>query len=361
MQKIDLTKLGGLFTYQDTLEFMQNGYYLPLRAFSIFSGEKYVIAGCVEAGNDVSDGWVVINGEIMPFVGGNFIANPRVIINTVQSDEGFDDGTLKTVYEVKTAGLGNTGGFDYTELKRVAYNSSSIGEFSGKVKKVLDSILQLEPEVILNGCEVSAITTGPDTMDVSAGLVLFDGILLESPAYSGPYPAYLKEDGGWVNIVPGAGLYITFDPHTSQRYINVLDRSLTPSGRIIMMETLSDRFDTGTGLGKWEMKGYQLMSEMQNRVPLGLWYDAIPEANVSDPLHAVEGNQGGEKLHQLTQAELPSIPGKGLVRTTGNDTVTAFDASPGEMDAKTMQAWPGTDTPHENRQPFTVIVYAKRS
>ncbi|MGQ0738646.1 MAG: hypothetical protein ACT4OJ_06260, partial [Bacteroidota bacterium] len=113
---------------------------------------------------------------------------------------------------------------------------------------------------------------------------------------------------------------------------------------------------------RWEMKGFSLMSAMQNRVPLGLWYDGVPVANVSDAVHQAEGNQGGEKLHILTTAELPSIPAtQGLVKENGIETATVWDNNAGEINIRTKQAWPGADSPHENRQPFTVVVYAKRT
>lgn len=355
---IDYTKLGGLFFYQETADFMQDSYYTSLNEIAKFVGEKYVISGCVEGAGVVGDGYIVVDGERMKFTGG---ANTGIIIvEQVVGQEGFDDGLLKDVFYTKSARFGNTGGFPYSDLKRLPLNATSIGDCITNLAKMVKDIIQFEPEVILEGCAVSNVTTGPDEMDVSAGLVLFAGKLVSSPAYSGAYPAYLKEDGGWVTAVPGAGLYITFNPYTSQRYINVLDRSITPVGKINMYETLSDRFDN-TGLGRWEMKGYSLVSELQNRVPLGLWYDGVPETNVSDALHSAEGNQGGEKKHTLTLGELPTFANKGLVKIDGTDTFITGDPSPGEFNNKTAEAWPGLGQEHENRQPFTVVVYAKRT
>jgi hypothetical protein len=357
-KRIDYTKLGGLFFYQETAEFMQDSYYSSLNELAKFVGEKFIISGCAEGVGVVADGYMVVDGERMKFTGG---ANTGiVIVEEVVGQEGFDDGLLKDVFYTKTARFGNVGGFPYTDLKRLPLNAASIGECVTNLAKMVKDMIQFEPEVIMEGCEVTNVTTGPDEMDVSAGLVLFAGALVSTPVYSGAYPAYLKEDGGWVTAVPGAGLYITFDPYTSQRYINVLDRSLTPAGKINMYETLSDRFDAG--VGRWEMKGFSLMSELQNRVALGLWFDGVPEANVSDAAHAADGNQGGEKKHILTVGELPTIPGThGLVKENGVETATAWDNNAAEINIRTKQAWPGLGQEHENRQPFTVVVYAKRT
>ncbi|MGQ0737674.1 MAG: hypothetical protein ACT4OJ_01315, partial [Bacteroidota bacterium] len=247
-KRIDFTKLGGAFFYQDTFEFMQDSYYASLNELGKFVGEKYVISGCVDVAGVVSDGYIVVNGERMKFIGG--ASTGIIIVEETIAQEGFDDGTLKDFFYTKVARFGNTGGFPYTDLKRLPFDAASVSECVASLARMLKNIIQFEDEVILEGCEVTNVTTGPDTMDVSAGLALFAGKLVATPAYSGAYPAYLKEDGGWVTAVPGAGLYITFDPYTSQYYKDVLKRAITATGEIKMFETLSDRFNAG--VGRWE-------------------------------------------------------------------------------------------------------------
>lgn len=365
-------QLGGPLFYLDTFAFMQDSYYSSLNEIGKFVGEKYIISGCVEAGNNVSDGYIVYNGERVKFIGG--LNTGIVIIQEEITPEGFDDGTLKPFFYTKTATFGNTGGFPYTDLKRLPLAGSSIGDSINKLYSVVKNIVQFEPEVILEGCTVSNVLTGPSTLDISSGLVLFAGKLITTPAYSGAYPVYLKEDGGWTNAVPGAGLYITFDPHTSQRYKNVLDRATIPAGRIILEETLSDRFD-GAGVGRWEMKGYQLMSAMQNRVPVGLWFDGIPSANVTDAANEVAGTQFGENRHKLTTLEQGTFNVRQRRDDIGGGTavVTAqieFNNVNVPTNGAPNQGGPGDNltvsltiatNEHENRQPSTVVVYAKRT
>jgi len=371
-RNIDLTKLGGLFTYQDTLEFMQLAYSQPLDALAKFTGEKFVVSGCVDDGANVSEGWIVVNGELLPFTGGAI--NTQIVIETILADEGFDDGTLKQVYTTKRASFGIAGGFNYTDLKRLPFSSTSISECVTQIASMVKNIIQFEPEVILEGCNVSAVNTGASTLEISTGMVLFAGKIVRPAAYAGTYPVYLKEDGGWVTAVPGAGLYITFDPYTSQRYKNVLDRAVTPEDRVIMATTLTDRFD-GAGVGRWEMKGYSLMASMQGRVPVGLWFDGVPEANVTDAIYQVDGNQGGERLHTLQSGEQGAITMNAKMDDIGGGTASAvarirLNGVENPINGAANQGSYGTDTNvpaaaastgHNNVQPFTVIVYAKRT
>ncbi len=367
-QEVDLTQLGGLFTYQDTLDFLQQAYGKDIKALAAFAGEKYVLTGCAEDGaGNVADGYIVVDGEVMQFFGAAYDGASQVIINTVLGDEGFDDGSLKTIYTRKTATIGNAGGFDYTDLKRLPFAATSIADAVTKLADIVKSIIQFEPEVILSG---------PDECDISAGLVMFDGEIIASPAYTGAYPAYLQDDGSWVTVAP-AGLYITFDPHTSQRYANVLDRAITPDERIVMQETLSDRFNTGTGLGRWEMKGYILMQELQSRVPKGLWYDGVPVANVTDAVHAADGNTGGEKNHILAANEqgtfTAAIKTDDIINVVGGggnaDVSIRFNGALEPADGSANAAAYGAETTvplsiaangHNNQEPFLIIVYAKR-
>ncbi|RXK57579.1 hypothetical protein ESA94_20485 [Lacibacter luteus] len=365
MKRIDFTKLGGLHTYQDTLEFMQDSYRNSLASLAALLGDKFVVSGCIDNGVNVTDGWICVSGELIPFTGGALAAT--VVVSEAVGQEGFEDASLKDVYYTKTATLG-IGGFPYADLKRLPFGLTSLKDFTAQVKNIFDSILQFEAEVILSGCEVTDVDVVPGELAIGAGLVLFNGSLLVSETYNGVYPAYLKDDGAWVTAEPVAGLFIKFDPYTSQRYVNVLDRAMTPAGRIVMMETLNDRFVAE--VGRWEMKGYELVSALQNRVPVGLWYDGIPVANVSDALNSIEGSQYGERTNTLLQQQLPDVKLK-IEKAGGgyyvNDTAGggANVSLKGDNDNSLASGYMETESlgdgdPHNNMQPSTVVVYAKR-
>jgi hypothetical protein len=238
----------------------------------------------------------------------------------------------------------------------------------------LNGIIHYEPEVIISGLAVSAVTVGPNTCNISGGLVSFNGTLKTVQPYAGAYPVYLTQDAVWSNAVPGSGLYITFDPHTSQRYIDVITRAQTKPGKIEMFETLTDRFVNG--VGRWEMKGFVLCSALQNRVPVGLWFDNVAETNVTDNNNKVAGNKEGERKHKLLPTEQGSL--KWRIRTDNGDnsegsyrSITILEIGTNTVDASPL----GDDTysslnlskleddatAHNNMQPSTVIVYVKRS
>lgn len=359
-KRIDFSLLGGLFTYQDTFAFLQDSYSNAIAALAKHTGEKIVLTGCVDNGVTVTDGVIAVNGECIPFTGGAIGAT--IVISETVAQESFADGSLKDVYYTKTASFG-IGGFPYADLKRLPFDATTVADFADKVNTIIRSVVQLEDEVILEGLEVSNVLTGPSTLDIAAGAVLFSGKLVAVNAYSGTYPVYLKENGGWDTAVPGSGLYITFNPYTSQRYVNVLDRAQTPAGRIIMMETLTDRFDPATFVGRWEMKGYELVAALQNRVPVGLWFDGVAVTNVTDALNTVAGNQYGERQHTLTEAEMPvhdhNINGGTGASFAGAGAVPGINAGGSESAGSTEDA--GGGDPHNNMQPSTVVVYAKRT
>lgn len=360
-KRIDLTKLGGLLTFQNTLDYMQQAYREPIGALANYLGTKYVVSGCVDNGVTCTDGFISYAGEIIPFTGGALGAT--ISITETITQKPFKDGALKDVLYTKTAAFGVGGtSFPYSELKRLPLAAESLNDFTDKISTMIKSIVQFEQEVILEGLLVTDVDTVPGELAISAGLVLFDGKLLAADAYAGAYPAYLDETGGWGTVAPGAGLYITFNPYTSQRYVNVLDRAMTPAGRIVMMETLTDRFDPATFIGRWEMKGYSLMSAMQNRVPVGLWFDTVPVADVSNANNEVAGNQEGKRAETLDMTKLPNpitltVP----VWNEGGNSKVASGGNTFEGNFVLDFANPGGGQAHNNMQPSTVVVYAKRT
>jgi hypothetical protein len=77
MKTLDLTHTGGLPLDQDLLQHMQLAYTDIVKALyghlNITDTDKYIIAGCVVDGSTVSDGWMIIEGELMKFTGGSHL------------------------------------------------------------------------------------------------------------------------------------------------------------------------------------------------------------------------------------------------------------------------------------------------
>jgi hypothetical protein len=361
-RSVAFDKLGGLYVYQDTLDFLQKAYSETIEGFAKGLGNKFIVSGLTVAGGNISDGFIVVNGELLPFIGGAPLA--YVKIETIVTKEQFDDGALKDTYTIRRAKMVALPGadiFPYSDLQRLPIEGSSIFDSLDKYYQMLNSMIGLEPAVIINGCAVSNVNVGASTLDISAGMVMFNGKLKVNGTYSGAYPVHLTEVGGWyVGAPPVTGAYVTFDPNTSQRYVDVLNRALTKAGKIEMYETLSDRFVAG--VGRWEMKGFELMTGMQGRVPVGLWWDGVAVANVTDAAYVAAGATGGENKHELTIAEMPAHTHT-FPRFTdiGSDSGNA-GADGADLQERTGETLSkGGGEAHENRQPFKIVVYVKRT
>lgn len=361
-KSLDLTKLGGVYAYQDSLKFMQEGYGGALDGLAAGLGNKFVLSGCVDSGAAVTDGWVCINGEIMPFVGGAMPGTPKVLVTTTITKELYDDGLEKDFYTSKVASLVSVGDFDYVELQRLP-------GIKGIMQSLLDvqrivRLMGVEDAVILEGCAVTNIDDDLDTCDISAGQVLMDGVLIDVEAVeAATFPIYITSDGTWNNSLPAAP-YIRFNPHPSQRYADVLRRATTPVGEIKMFETLSDRFD-GSGVGRWEMLGFSLMATMQSRLPIGLWFDGDAVTNVTDVNHTAAGNQGGGKTQTLVGGNIPDfdldIPGTNGANFIAHNNNSRVAAGTTGGDVTISLSTDGDGNPFNIANPYTVVVYAKRT
>lgn len=306
-KRIDLSQLGGLFMYQDTLDFLQGAYSGPLDAIAAVLGDKVVLSGCQDQGATTGAGWVLYNGEALPFVGG--VKAPYITVEEVSGQEQFDDNTLRDVYFTRRLRYGNTApavgaGFSASELGTMPFNQNTVKDALSAIQSTFKSVLQLEPAIILDGC---AVTPGEGTAAITAGMVLFSGKLVVTPAYNGPVPAFLTEGGTWATVTPATGLYIQFDPYSSQRYEDVRFRYSYRSGQLLFSKVLSDRFDTNTGLGKWEWMGFKLSRDFRGRVPVGMWFGGNDDPLIYDPAYATINNPVGSKTHTLTKEELPAI------------------------------------------------------
>ena len=362
-RSIDLTQLGGLYEFQSTLPtWLQLAIQENIDALSAGIGDKYVLNGCVDTGNNVSNGWIIYNGECLPFIGGVKGNTPQIQIQQTTTSKQFNDGTTKNVMTVKQAALVSLGDFPYSDLKRLPLNNLKLFEQITSLHSLITKAIGFEDTVILSGCNVFNVNTGASTLSIGAGAILMGDQIVTCAQYDGVYPVYLASDGSWTTNAP-TGYSIYFNPYTSQYYKDVLKRAITPPGEIKMFETLSDRFDLTTGLGKWEMLGFQLKSEMQNRMPIGLWYDNTAVANVTDDNNKVAGNQGGEKAHTLTQAELPEVIWEQPVKVlpqSGNANECVAPLSNASTQESIEIVFPGGGEAHNNMAPYTIVVYVKR-
>jgi hypothetical protein len=116
-KRIDFTKLEGYGLTQDDLDFMQVSYRDAISSLASILGDYVIISGVNTSGSNYTDGWVAINGEILPFVGGLIATN--VIIEETSADNLFEDGTTKTVYFTRIAKPASSGGTAFSGFVRL--------------------------------------------------------------------------------------------------------------------------------------------------------------------------------------------------------------------------------------------------
>jgi len=104
MNTIDFSHAGGFPLETDTFDFLQKSLADPIKALATLGGDNYIISGVVETKDKVSDGWVVINGEILPFKG-DFKQNTVIVTKTAKKAS-FENGTQRDAYFTHQAMFG---------------------------------------------------------------------------------------------------------------------------------------------------------------------------------------------------------------------------------------------------------------
>jgi hypothetical protein len=115
-KRIDFTIVGGLPLEQDTLDFMQQSYRGAFGALAKLCGDKVILTGVEVTGGSVSSGWIVVGGELIPFIGGTLATNVLVSEASAVSQALFEDGNSHDVYFTKTATCVAIGGFPFSDL-----------------------------------------------------------------------------------------------------------------------------------------------------------------------------------------------------------------------------------------------------
>ncbi|WP_234111462.1 hypothetical protein [Chryseobacterium sp. R2A-55] len=136
MNRLDYNQTGGFPLSTQILDAAQDAYR-TMQQYGYLAGNNYVIvSGCEDgAGGTVTDGFVSINGELLPFTGN--VQTDNVIIVETADSRGFEDGSLKPVIYTRYATFGDGAGAVAWNLFRRPMNLFALE----------DRLLQLEKAV----------------------------------------------------------------------------------------------------------------------------------------------------------------------------------------------------------------------
>ena len=117
-RRIDFTQLGGFPISQNSLAFLQQSFRDAFAGLAAYFGDYVILSGVADLGANYGDGWMAINGELVPFVGGTKASN--VVITESVASKLFADGNTKNVWYTRTASCASSGGTPFTSFTRLS-------------------------------------------------------------------------------------------------------------------------------------------------------------------------------------------------------------------------------------------------
>lgn len=176
---IEFGNLGGYPLDQEALQFMQQSYTGALSALAQLAGDKVILVGVEESAGMVSSGWIVLNGEIIPFIGGP--VGTDVVISTLKEPVEFFDGAIREVYSTKSATCGFSGGFPFADLKPLT-----------TLLNIREQLTQLLEDFAEHSHSWAAITDKPNGYITHLGSLTIGDI----PDPEGIFTAVIPDQGG---------------------------------------------------------------------------------------------------------------------------------------------------------------------
>lgn len=105
MNKLNFNQTGGFPLSTNILNAMQEAYSV-FNSLGHLAGQYAIISGCDEVGNNISDGVIFINGEIVPFKGGSKATT--IFIKEDTESRIFEDGATRPVIFKRYASFGSS-------------------------------------------------------------------------------------------------------------------------------------------------------------------------------------------------------------------------------------------------------------
>ncbi|WP_346237775.1 hypothetical protein ABDK00_001695 [Niabella insulamsoli] len=132
MDKLQLNNIGGLMAYQDVLAALQQYQSTAILQLLKAFGDNVIINGCEIAGSVISPGVILLNGEVLPFAGGENLTH--VAVQEVITQKPYKDGIERNLYVVRTA-IPAAAGTLLTDFFRI----DTIKQLTQKINKKSDS------------------------------------------------------------------------------------------------------------------------------------------------------------------------------------------------------------------------------
>ncbi|WHT39962.1 hypothetical protein QNH98_04710 [Myroides sp. mNGS23_01] len=116
MNKFNFQQTGGFPIDTNIFNDIEEAYSL-FNVFGALAGDKTIISGCVEIGNNVSDGYVYVNGELFKFLGGQ--KGSTIVLIEESTAAIFEDGQTKTILKKRYYQFGSgVGALTWESFKR---------------------------------------------------------------------------------------------------------------------------------------------------------------------------------------------------------------------------------------------------
>lgn len=160
-KSFDFTQLGGFPLEQERLSWMQQSYTEALQAVSSLIGDNVIVSGCVVAGTNVTDGWVVVGGELLPFKGG--VKQNTFSIRNITTSLEFEDSNFKEVQFYKYCEFGTDNPINFDSLTRL----KTIKNIADSIQSIDTSIEVLNKQIITGSIFIDMPLDGAKALSVS--------------------------------------------------------------------------------------------------------------------------------------------------------------------------------------------------
>lgn len=255
---VNFNQTGGFPLDTNILDFMQDEYKI-FNNFCSLTGNA-ILSGCVDSGSSVTDGVVVVSGEVMPFKGG--VKSGDVIVVEDKTKLRFENGEVKDVEIRKYAKFG-VGSIsykwgDFYRVKPIWQIENTSVKEDDAIKKRLDKVEDLLKKIVPIG--TIAIWNRPANIPIPMGWK-------ECTDFAGRMPVGVDVDDSEFGVVGKVGgekdhtLTVEEMPRHNHKHDYIFDR-LVALGKDLDGITVGD-FDKTDNGGRWQ-DGYAEFQPFQS-------------------------------------------------------------------------------------------------